>query len=354
MTGPAITSRGKRTDTLWAAYKLRWNRRKLLVRSWWKGRQLSVVRNQTSNIQPADVLCFACVRNEAQRLPFWLEHNRKLGIGHFLIVANDCSDGTVEFLEDQPDVSLWQTDASYRLSRFGMDWLGSLMMQYGDGHWCLTVDADELFIYPYHDTRPLPELTDWLDATGQISFGALMLDLYPKGRLADQSYCAGDDPTHALGWFDEAPYWVQKQPKLENIWLQGGPRARAFFAADRDRAPTLNKVPLVRWSRRYTYVSSMHTMLPRRLNHTYDEAGQVKPTGVLLHTKFLDQIVEKSAEEMRRREHFGTPEQYDAYYEALISNPDLWTPSSCPWSGWPDLVNRGLMQTGDWDDQSLK
>ncbi len=353
MTAP-VTSKGKRTDTLWAAYKLRWNRRKLLARSWRKGLQLSPVQNRTPRISRDDILCFACVRNEEARLPFWLDHHRALGVRHFLIVANDCSDQTVPFLSDQPDVSLWQTDASYRKSRFGMDWLGALQMRYGDRHWCLTIDADELFIYPQHDTRPLSELTGYLDSKGWVSFGAMMLDLYPKGPLSAQSYGSGTDPTTALGWFDAAPYWVQRQPKLHNLWLQGGPRARVFFTDAPDRAPTLNKVPLVRWSKRYSYVSSMHTMLPRRLNHTYDEAGTVKPTGVLLHTKFLDQIIQKSREELQRREHFGQPQDYDGYYNAVINDPVLWSDQSRPWRGWQDLVECGLMEAADWAVDNAK
>ena len=347
MTGP-VTSRGKRTDTLWAAYKLRWNRRRLLLRSWRKRRQLTTAVDRTAQIKSADILGFACVRNEETRLPFWLKHHRGLGVRHFLIVANDCSDGTVAYLTKQADVSLWTTDDSYRMSRFGMDWLGVLHRRYGADHWCLTLDADELFIYPRHDTRPLDQLTAHLDRSGVRSFGATMIDLYPMGRLSDVTYSAGDDPTGALGWFDAFPYWVQRQPKLHNLWLQGGPRARTFFSDQPDRAPTLNKVPLVRWSRGYTYVSSMHTMLPRALNHTYDTATAVRMTGALLHTKFLDQIIEKSAEELSRREHFGQPQDYDPYYKAIIADPVLWTEQSCPWQGWQDLAERGIIEAGDW------
>ena len=42
---------------------------------------------------------------------------------------------------------------------------------------------------------------------------------------------------------------------MRNLAIQGGPRAR-FFAKDPRRAPTLNKVPLVRWQRGYVYVNS--------------------------------------------------------------------------------------------------
>lgn len=345
-----VTSRGKRTDTLWAAYKLRWNRRALLARSWRKGRSLTRLADRTKQIRPDDILCFACMRNEAVRLPFWLDHYRKLGVAHFLIVVNDSTDQTAAYLASQPDVSVWQTPESYRKTRFGMDWVGALQRKYADRHWCVTVDADELLIYPQHDARDLHALTAWLDQKGRASFGATMLDLYPRGALGEDRYRAGDDPTEVLGWYDAYPYWVQLQPKYWNLWLQGGPRARMFFHETPTLAPTLNKIPLVRWSKRYTYVSSTHTMLPRHLNRTYDWAGTAKATGILLHTKFLDEIIAKSAEERLRQEHFGDPEKFAAYYDALVAQPVLWTPESRAYMGWQDLVDVGLMQGADWTE----
>lgn len=341
---------GHSVRKLWAAYKLRWNRRRLLARSWHKRRQLTEHLNRTDQIKGGEILAFACVRNEITQLPYWLKHHRQLGVGHFLIVANDCTDGTVEMLAQEADVSVWTTNASYRLSRFGMDWLGFLQMRFGHNHWCLTLDADELLIYPQWDTRSLRVLTDWLDAKGRAAFGATMLDLFPKGKLSARRYIAGTDPTTILGWFDVGPYWAQLQPKLQNLWLQGGPRARWFFAQTPERAPTLNKIPLVRWSRRYTYVSSTHTMLPRALNHTYDEGGDVKTTGILLHTKFIDEVIAKATEEHQRHEHFGDPSKYTNYYDAIIDDPDLWHTDAVSYQGWQQLVALGLMEAGDWSD----
>ena len=281
----------------WTSYRLRWKRRRLLFRALRKRRQLSPVVDRTGAIRAGDILCFSTVRNERVRLPWFLDHHRRLGVAQFLFVDNASDDGTVEYLSGEPDVSLWSTPASYKLSRFGIDWLTWLMIRHGHDHWCLTLDADELLIYPHHDTRPLPALTEWLDDAGRRSFGALMLDLYPKGPLAGQTYRAGDDPVAVLPWFDRGNYMIQRQPTLQNLWIQGGVRARAFFAAEPRRAPTLSKTPLVRWDRRFAYVTSTHSLLPRHLNHVYDEAGGEKTSGILLHTKFLNTVVEKSREE---------------------------------------------------------
>lgn len=330
------------------AYRLRWKRRRLLFRALRKRRQLRPVIDRTAQIHRDDILAASTVRNETLRLPYFLDHHRKLGVDHFLFVDNSSDDGTAEYLAQQPDVSLWSTPHSYRLSRFGMDWLTWLQLKHAHGHWCLTLDADEILIYPHHDTRPLPALIDWLEQNDRRSFGALMLDMYPKGRLSDQSYASGDDPFQTMCWFDGGNYMITRKPDLQNLWIQGGVRARRFFADQPRRAPTMGKMPLVKWNRRYAYVSSTHSLLPRRLNHVYDDQGGEMTSGVLLHTKFLPEVLARSAEEQKRREHFANSALYDSYYDSLKSDPDLWCERSTRFISWRQLEAMGLMSKGNW------
>ena len=338
-----------RARDLWEAYALRWRRRRLLARSLAKRRQLTCRVDQTAGIGADAILAFATIRNEMGRLPWFLRHHRDLGVEHFLIVDNGSDDGSTDWLAAQPDVSLWTTPHGYKASRFGVDWLTVLLMRHGHGHWCLTLDADELFVFAHHDLRPLRALTDWLDLTGRSSMGALMLDLYPGGALGEGAQDPEAHPVAAIPWFDSGNYVMIRQPKLRNLWVQGGPRARAFFAADPRRAPTLSKVPLVRWNRRYAYVSSTHSLLPRHLNHVYDAQGGEAPTGVLLHTKFLPEIVAKSAEEKDRRQHFENSDLYSGYYDAVTQNPVLWCDSSTRYVGWRQLEGLGLLSRGGWE-----
>ena len=330
------------------ALKNRSRRQKLLLRAWRKSRQLSAVADRTANIAPDDILCFLCIRNEAQRLTHFLAHHRALGVRHFLAVDNGSTDCSRALLADQPDVSLWQTGASYKASRFGMDWLTWLMLRHGSGHWCLTLDADELLIYPYWQTRPLPALTKWLQIQGRDSFGALTVDMYPDGPVSHGQVPPDSDPLTHLQWFDAGNYQTQVQPRMRNLWVQGGARARAFFATDPRRAPTLNKTPLVQWNWRYTYVNSTHALLPPRLNQVYATDGGELTSGVLLHTKFLPGIEGRSAEEKARGEHFGNASQYAAYYDRLSADPILHTTASTRYTGWRQMEALGLMSRGGW------
>ena len=304
--------------------------------------------NRTAAIRSEDILLFSTMRNERVRLPYFLRYYRDLGINHFLIVDNDSDDGSREYLAEQPDVSVWHTRASYKRSRFGADWLNWLQSRHGHNHWTLVVDPDEFFVYPFCDTRPLRALCDWLDASSIKSFSAMLLDMYPKGPIGGQPYREGQDPFEIAQWFDSGNYTIAKNKRFGNLWIQGGPRARAFFADAPERAPALNKIPLVKWRREYAYVSSTHMLLPRGLNLVYDEWGGEKASGALLHAKFLDTFAAKAEEELQRRQHYANSHEYKAYKAGLDDSPDLW----CKWSekyiNWRQLEILGLMSKGNW------
>ncbi|QFT58179.1 hypothetical protein FIU94_05025 [Sulfitobacter sp. THAF37] len=330
------------------SYWLRVQRKRWRVRALRKRRELKRVANRTGQIRPDDLLLFCTQRNEGIRLPYFLDYYRDMGIGHFFFVDNDSTDGSLDYLADQPDVSVWSTTASYKRARFGVDWLNWLARKYAHGHWALTVDPDEFLIYPFCDTRPLRALTDWLDASSIKSFSAMLLDMYPKGRLDEQPYQPGQNPIEIAAWFDSGNYTISRNHLFTNLWIQGGPRARVFFPETPDKAPALNKVPLVKWDRRYTYVSSTHMLLPRGLNQVYDEWGGEKASGVLLHAKFIDTFGAKAAEELERSQHYAGSVEYKAYAERLKEDPQLW----CKWSeryiNWRQLEILGLMSKGNW------
>ncbi|MGB0902195.1 glycosyltransferase family 2 protein [Halocynthiibacter sp.] len=329
-------------------YRLRIRRRRWLIRAIRKRRELRKVSNRTHKIRAGNILLFSTLRNEAHRLPYFLEYYRDLGVHHFLFVDNDSNDGGREFLAEQPDVSLWTTKSSYKSSRFGVDWLTWLQLRYAHDHWALTADVDEFLVYPFCDTRNLGALTDWLDASGIRSFGAMLLDMYPKGPVNQAQYKPGQNPFEIASWFDSGNYTITRNPEYNNLWIQGGARSREFFSENPFEAPALNKIPLVRWSRRYTYVSSTHALLPRGLNQVYDQGGGEKASGCLLHAKFLDGFAEKAAEELIRKQHYAGSVEYQAYSDGSDDDPDFW----CKWSeryiNWRQLEMLGLMSKGNW------
>ncbi|WP_045393318.1 glycosyltransferase family 2 protein [Falsirhodobacter sp. alg1] len=311
-------------------------------------RDLAIVANRTGRIQRGDILIFCTLRNERIRLPYFFEYYRKMGVNHFIFVDNGSDDGTRDYLVRQEDVSLWSTTASYKRAHFGIDWLNGLMRRYAHNHWCLTVDPDEFLVYPFCDTRPLRALTDWMDSCSLRSMSAMLLDMYPRGAIGEEPYREGQDPFKIASWFDTGNYQISRNGQFGNVWIQGGPRGRAFFGDNPFAAPALNKIPLVRWHRRYAYISSTHMMLPRGLNNTYDRWGGEQVSGCLMHAKFIDTFGAKAEEEMRRGEHYAQSREYAAYQEQLSQEPKLWTRWSEQYVNWRQLEILGLISKGNW------
>lgn len=329
-------------------YKFRLRRRKLLLRAAYKRRELKPLKYDFKQSKGTPVLCFLTVRNELDRLPFFFEHHRKLGITHFFVVDNNSNDGSLNFVLEQEDASVWFTANSYKKARFGMDWLTWLMICYGHDRWCLTLDADEIFVYPHWPTRPLAALVQWLEQSNITSFSAMMLDLYSQSALGSHPPQVYKNVFKSDIWFDGGNYFIEKKPWLKGLWMQGGVRSRMFFSEQPEKSPTLNKIPLVKWNRRYAYLNSTHSMLPPSMNEHYAQDGGEFPSGVLLHTKFLTRIIEKSAEELVRQEHFNNSKLYDEYYLNILANPILWHGSSVKYINWRQLERIGLMSRGGW------
>ena len=126
------------------------------------GKQLTPVVDRTKEVGKRDIILVVCLRNEMMRMPYFCDYYRKLGVNRFLLIDNDSTDGIIEFARSQPDVSLWHTKASYKASKFGMEWCNYLLRQYCVGHLCVTVDPDEFLVYPCMEQRSLRDLGEFL------------------------------------------------------------------------------------------------------------------------------------------------------------------------------------------------
>ena len=92
-------------------------------------------------------------------------------------------------------------------------------------------------------------------------------------------------------------------------------------------------------------MNSTHSLLPPALNDIYDGPGGKTASGVLLHSKFLPEIIAKSRQEKARGQHFHNPEQFDGYYDQITDAPDLWHADARRYTGPADLEDCDLMRS---------
>jgi len=311
-------------------------------------RDLRVIQDNTGNITNGDILLFSTLRNEGFRIRHFLQHYRSLGVRHFIFVDNGSEDDFQKIVKDDTDVSVWYTEASYKKSNFGMHWLNHLLRKYGSKHWCVVCDPDEFLVFPYSDQRNLYELTGFLDGERRRSFFCLLLDMYSDMPVEETHYAANKQPVEVCPYFDSRGYLQTLNPRVLNIWVTGGVRRRVIFKDNPSNAPALNKTPLVKWKWNYSYISSMHALVPRYLNIPHP-SEYLSPTGCLFHFKFFSVLQEKAAEEHVRNEHFMDSLEYRQYNKHTNTKTlPLIYEGSVKYEDWRQLVRLGLMNVGTW------
>lgn len=285
-----------------------------------------------------EVRAFLLVRNERVRLPWLLDHYRRLGVHRFLVLDNDSDDGTGEWLlQQEPDVHVFHTTASFAGAGAGMRWTNGLLDEHGTGAWCLTVDADEVLVYPHCERVDLPGLTAYLEATGAEALLAPMLDMYADGPVDEAHYEPGCSLIETFPYFDSSGYVWRDAGKFPYVKVQGGCRARAFYATP-SAGPILQKVPLIRWAPDIKYTSSKHTAFPCRLADL---------SGALLHFKYLPAFAAHVQAEVARGQHYMGATEYRTYLRRLDAGSPLTLmgPSSARYRDSDQLVELGLMRS---------
>lgn len=268
------------------------------------------------SIAPGDVLACVVVRNEAVRLPFFLDTYRRLGVARFLVVDNASADGTADLLAAQPDVTVWRSDLAFSRANFGAGWFEPILRAHGVGHWTLIVDADEMLVYLDCETQPLPALCADLERAGKRALDGVLLDMYSDRPIRDTHYAPGQDPRQICPYFDRQFYHAAHAgwtPYRNQTTLVGGVRQRVFGA---DGNYVLSKVPLVRYAEDVVLIGGQHwTSLPA------EQIAQRRCA--LLHFKYMSAFPDYVRQEVVRGQHFGGAMQYAEYARGLDARDNL-------------------------------
>jgi hypothetical protein len=225
--------------------------------------------------------------NAVNYIDSFLEHYRRLGVDHFFVIDNGSSDGSLERLCEQADVSVFENRESFASSAFGVLWVNHLLQRFGVGHWCFHVDIDEFFVFPDCDGRRT--LHDLLSYCQQFGFGcvpAIEVDMYPECMETDRSL----DAFEASRYFD-VDYVVVEAELPPYVMIQGGIRGRLTGLP-----LSMQKSPLIRMASDVRYFEC---------NHSTTHLPMADVSGALLHYKFVGDMKRRIAQAVARGEHFA-------------------------------------------------
>jgi hypothetical protein len=307
---------------------------------------LEKVDRHAINIEAGEIHAFACIRDENARLPFLLDYHRKLGIDRFFFIDNGSTDGSLEYLLDQGDCHVFTCSGNFFSSNVEPPvWSNALRNTYCADHWCLSLDADELFVFPHSEFVSIRRLCDFLEQEGKDALPALVVDMYGSAPVRSAVYRRGESFLDACPFFDqELGYEMMVDGACPPVLTFSRFRERAFWTGThrRQRPPCITQVPLVRWHRGMAYQVAQHMLNTGRLSNLQ---------AAILHFKFFPGFLNgvlKSLDENTGVNEKGLSER-NAYVDVLKRNPDLslYHKHSARYENSTQLADLGWMRTSD-------
>jgi hypothetical protein len=318
--------------------------------------QLTLIRGPAEF--PSDGVTVVCVaRNEADRLPSFLAHYRKLGVRHIHIIDNSSNDHTGDIASSWPRTTVWTTSASFAAAAGSQLWRAAIVRRHGLGNWVLNVDVDEHLVYDGMDHRDIRSLCDWLRSRQQTRLFAPLIDMYPglatvEGKISLLAHLKGillDKPANG-SMLKRCPYFDRKelsgsanyqfQETSEGVHVRGGVRSRVIAEPSED-VFCLSKVPLALWNERTAYCN-MHFPFPFSCNPRQNY-------GALLHFKFVGGFRKKVADAIQEKQYWKDSYEYRLYERWLGTGAPLYNEQySVRYQGPDSLISQGLLQPIAW------
>jgi hypothetical protein len=166
-----------------------------------------------------------------------------------------------------------------------LSWLNPLIEEYGNGHWIILADADEIFVYPRCEQRNLQRFCGWLDYHGHEGVFALRLDMYSNRPLHEVNYKRGENFLTACNYLDRNYSFVRRlglpflKPAFPPIEPIGGPRLRLCYP--RQNTPKLWPRLLVKLARRLPTGRGRNVCLQLSAPYTERDASKAFQSGSL-------------------------------------------------------------------------
>jgi hypothetical protein len=278
-------------------------------------------------------------------LPDFLRHYRGAGINRFVFIDNNSTDGSREYLCEQPDVELYFTDRPFVWQRkHGWIFLAIMMAGRGRRTWFLYADADEHFVFDGIGRRSFADLARHMERAGISRVRGVLVDMYPEGPVAASRCEPGTALADSFPYFDGSGYVEAKYAQI--ISRKGGPRKRVFGHVDASFNPELTKYPLFQLHNNEVFANPHH-IWPYEPNYR-------SPCYIgILHYKFLPGLMDKINHAIAAKSYWNGSSEYRCYLEALRADPalSLFDPGvSRRYTGPASLIEHGIIEPIAWAD----
>jgi hypothetical protein len=310
------------------------------------GRELGRASGAASPSPRSKVILVAPYYGNGELVPHFLDYYSLIGVDEFVFLDLSSRQDLAERVPAGMRVAIWRPHSLQSLAP-AIHWLNFLRRRYATGRWCLSVEPTDYFAFPGSDTRHLRDLVEFLDNEGRNHIYALRLIMYGEEAAAEAKLNASD-PLKALPYFDALGYICWEDGPFKSAVTRGGVERRALFPLEPVRAPAVQRIPLVKWERKFNYIASTRLLSPRRLN-TAHAPWHLCPTACLLSCVLMDDEAQLAVAENVERSAFYIDQDARSYPGVpRLRLRQLKDAVSVRFSTSDDLLRSGLLSAGQW------
>lgn len=281
-------------------------------------------------------IVLSLMKNGEVYVPAFLEHYRSLGCREIVLLDNGSTDATLDIARGDGAVTVLR--ATLPFDRYKRAMRRHLIRRFGRDRWCLCVDIDELFDYPWSGAIDLPQFLSYLKTHQFTAVVAQMLDMFPEQLTAAADAadrCFRDQHRfYDLSAIERRPYAVAGNEVA-------GPRIDMCFGGIRHQVfgfrPWLTKHPL--------FLCNRDVLPYLDDSHCVERARIADVCAVLYHYKFAGDFRGRVDRAVREGNYYRDSLEY-RYYDAVMQSADpvcMRRPTGRVLTTAADLVESGFL-----------
>jgi hypothetical protein len=272
-------------------------------------------KNVDYNHEEFVVVCL--VKNGAEYIKTFINYYQNMGARHFFFIDNGSTDETIALLKLYQNITIYETELPHK--KYECEIRRAIIEEHCKNGWCLCVDIDELFDYPFSEQISMKYFLRYLNLHQYTAVLSYLLDMFSKEiefSLEKQEedivskYCYYDvskiKKTRYNSTFVSFTNYNQlSDKKMKNY--SGGIRRRVFKSKKSDYL--LTKHPLI-------FIDS--NIEPVVHPHFCNKALIADVNGVLKHYKFINTFKDKVIRSLKSKDYtYYAEQEYKEYLNVI-------------------------------------